>query len=80
MANEQAAIDGIDTGELAAPDADGLPTIETKYRQQMRQIVTQKIDLPVSASLSTASSSSRLGLSRQSSTAAANGSLPAQPV
>lgn len=49
MANEVAEIEGIGDGELALPDAEGLPTIEAKYRQQMRQIVTQKLDLPVSA-------------------------------
>src|ERR1017187_2867942 len=28
---------------------EGLPDLEKKYRTQMRQIVTQKLDLPVSA-------------------------------
>jgi hypothetical protein len=51
MANEKAEIEGIEAGDLAVPDVEGLPTIEAKYRLQMRQIVTQKIDLPVSALL-----------------------------
>jgi hypothetical protein len=38
----------IDIGE-GGEEAEGLPGLEKKYQKQMRQIVTQKLDLPVSA-------------------------------
>ncbi len=41
----------IDTGSQE-DDAEGLPPLERKYKRQMREIVTQKLDLPVSAMLS----------------------------
>jgi len=50
MADEDISYDSIDIGE----DHDGqdnLPPLEKKYQAQMRQIVTQKLDLPVSALL-----------------------------
>ena len=39
--------------DLGIPDdeADTLPTLENKYQQQMRQIITQKIELPISTVL-----------------------------
>jgi hypothetical protein len=43
--------DAIDFGADDLDD-DSLPAIEKKYQTQMRQIVTQKLDLPVSALLS----------------------------
>jgi hypothetical protein len=39
--------DPIETGE-GDDEADGLPPIEKKYQKQMRQLVSQKLDLPVS--------------------------------
>lgn len=30
------------------PEAELLPAFEKKYKEQMRQIVTQKLDLPIS--------------------------------
>jgi hypothetical protein len=47
---EQDLSDSIDLG-TDGQDHDGLPPIEKKYQAQMRQIVTQKLDLPVSAFL-----------------------------
>jgi hypothetical protein len=49
MENAQAGIQGIDKGDVEVPEGEQLPSIESKYREQMRQIVTQKIDLPISA-------------------------------
>jgi Protein of unknown function DUF262 len=49
--DRQVEIDAIDTDEGTADGEQDLPSIEEKYREQMRQIVTQKIDLPVSALL-----------------------------
>jgi hypothetical protein len=42
----------IDQGAIEEGEADGLPTLEDKYEKQMRQIVTQKIELPISALIS----------------------------
>lgn len=49
MADQDLA-DSIDLG-TDDPNQDVLPPIEKKYQAQMRQIVTQKLDLPVSALL-----------------------------
>lgn len=48
MTDKQEVKDGIDTGS-AGDEGDNLPVLEQKYQQQMRQIVTQKIELPVAA-------------------------------
>lgn len=47
MAELENPIDPIETGE-GDDEADGLPPIEKKYQKQMRQLVSQKLDLPVS--------------------------------
>ena len=44
------SVDDVDLGEDSEDDG-GMPSLEKKYKQFMRQIVTQKIDLPVSALL-----------------------------
>ena len=41
-------IPDVDFGDEAVAGAESLPSIESKYSAQMRQIVTQKIDLPIS--------------------------------
>jgi hypothetical protein len=51
MAEHDLPDDAVDVGVDDAA-ADGLPPLEKKYQAQMRQIVTQKLDLPVSALLS----------------------------
>ncbi len=40
--------DSVENGE-GGENLDGLPPMEKKYQQQMRQIVSQKLDLPISA-------------------------------
>jgi hypothetical protein len=47
MAEIENPNDPIETDE-SDDEADGLPAIEKKYQKQMRQLVSQKLDLPVS--------------------------------
>ena len=47
MAEIEKPNDPIETDE-SDDEADGLPAIEKKYQKQMRQLVSQKLDLPVS--------------------------------
>lgn len=51
MADQELSDDSIDVGAEGGEAQDGLPPIEKKYQAQMRQIVTQRLDLPVSALL-----------------------------
>jgi hypothetical protein len=51
MADQQLPEDSIDVGSEDGNGNDELPPLEKKYQAQMRQIVTQKLDLPVSALL-----------------------------
>lgn len=51
MADQDLPDDFIDVGSEEGEAQDGLPPLEKKYQAQMRQIVTQKLDLPVSALL-----------------------------
>ena len=50
MAGTPQAEEGIDF-DTPAGDAEGLPDLEERYKAQMRQIITQKIELPVSTLL-----------------------------
>jgi hypothetical protein len=52
MIQEAELDDVIDRGTSDDEEADDLPALEKKYHAQMRQIVTQKIELPISAILS----------------------------
>jgi hypothetical protein len=52
MADEVVSDDLIDIGSPNDLGVDALPTLEKKYHTQMRQIVTQKIELPISALIS----------------------------
>src|SRR5258706_3115332 len=47
MAELEKLNDPIETGD-GDDESDGLPPIEKKYQKQMRQLVSQKLDLPVS--------------------------------
>jgi hypothetical protein len=47
MAEIEKPTDPIETGD-GDDQVDGLPAIEKKYQKQMRQLVSQKLDLPVS--------------------------------
>jgi hypothetical protein len=47
MAEIEKPTDSIETGD-GDDQVDGLPAIEKKYQKQMRQLVSQKLDLPVS--------------------------------
>src|SRR5688572_20239184 len=47
MADIEQNNESIETGD-GEDQVDGLPAIEKKYQKQMRQLVSQKLDLPVS--------------------------------
>jgi hypothetical protein len=47
MAEIEKNNESIETGD-GEDQVDGLPAIEKKYQKQMRQLVSQKLDLPVS--------------------------------
>ena len=51
MSEERATEELIDRGTQEEDGAAALPALERKYHTQMRQIVTQKIELPISALL-----------------------------